>query len=583
VPGEDPLLTSRFAVAYVKGLQQIRYDEAKPDRPMQVAACCKHFVANSLEMWQNHSRHDFDAVVSAEDMRDYYLPPFIACVKEAGVAGIMCSYNAVNGIPSCVSEPLLKDLLRKDWGFDGYVTSDCGALTDIDTFHHYTRNPIQTAALAANATTNLNCGRVYKHFLPMALEQGFVTAATIRENLAKLVTVQMKLGLFDQPKSKGPFADLGIGEIDSLKHQSLALEAAEQSIVLLQNHASSGNQSTLPLSPGQRIAVIGPHSNASTAFLGNYHGWRCPSGNDEECMTTPFAAIAERNTGGTTVSALGCKIDGIFENIAEAVEVAKSADTIVLLVGLDNSQEEEGLDRIHTTLPGHQQQLVQAILAIGNPQTVLVLVNGGALSLGPYLRETPAIVEAAYGGQAAAEALARVLFGDSNPSGRLAATMYPPEYVDQMPLTDMGLRRGLGRTYMFYRGQAEFPFGHGLSYSNWTVDYEYSYEPGPNGGQLRLLAHVTNQGPWPGRQSLLLLAVRPNPKKQQARQKLVDYGGTAKMLEVGEQQTLFFSLDENPFEGNLGLVVLEPNGQRRSLGTWDNLTQGETSMLRKSL
>lgn len=581
VPGEDPLLTSRYAVQYVKGLQQKRIDDATSTQPMQLAACCKHFVANSLEKWKNYSRHEFDAVVSEEDLREYYYPPFVACVKEAGVAGIMCSYNALNGIPSCVNEPLLKDYLRDGLGFDGYVTSDCGAVYDVADYHHYTKDHVVSAALAVNASTNVNCGHAYQYFLNYALRLGMVTPEVISSNYRSLLTVQMKLGLFDQPKSKNPYAKLGADDIDTVEHQQLALEAAEQGIVLLQNKAT-GNTPVLPLQRNQRIAVVGPHSNATTAFKSNYFFRRCPPlggvNDGDSCILTPFAAISQANEGGTTVSARGCDVHG-KEDIAHAREVAASADAIVMMVGLDRSQEDEGLDRVETTLPGYQVELVHAMLELKNPRTVLVLVNGGSISLGPRLLKTQAIVQAGYGGQSASQALANVLFGVYNPSGRLAATMYPPEFVQQVPMTDMNLRTGIGRTYMFYRGEAEFSFGDGLSFSEWTVEYEYSYDPVPqegDGGKISLAATLTNKGPLAGRQSLLLFAIsskelHTRKANHQARQRLIDYAGTVQILNVGQAETLEFELGASSLAHGYDLVVLEPNGVRTKLGSWKDL------------
>ena len=592
VPGEDPLLTSRFAVQYVQGLQQVAWTyndkQALGASPplLQVAACCKHWIGNSLEKWHNVTRHDFNAQISLQDLRDYYQRPFWACVHQAGVTGIMCSYNAVNGIPSCVHDELLQQLLRNEWGFTGYITSDCGALQDVHETHHYTSNPIQSAALAVNATVNVNCGDVYSKYLPLALEQGHVAADTITQQFRTLLTVQMKLGLFNQPKNASIYGMLGYSDIDSPEHQQLALEAAEQSIVLLQNnHAASAPSFTgkkqssspvLPLSTGQTIAVIGPHVNATTALLSTYRGWRCPSGVDEDCIVTPLAAIAAANTGGTTVSALGCPVDGPPAQIDQARAVAATADVVILLMGLDIHQEDEGLDRVETTLPGYQVDLVQAILELNNPRTVLVLFNGGAIALGDLKDQVPAILQAGYGGQAAAQALARVLFGNYNPSGRLAATMYPPEFVHQIPLTDMGLRNGIGRTHMFYTGPVEFSFGHGLSYSGWSVYYECSYD-GRN-GQYTLWAIMTNQGPIVGRQSILLLAVRKSqhrnmdePATRTAQQRLIDYGVTDRILDVGAHDVLSFDLDVSSFSSDEFLVVLEPNGKSRNLGKWKEI------------
>lgn len=231
----------------------------------------------------------------------------------------------------------------------------------------------------------------------------------------------MRLGLFDNNKESHPYFQYDIDDIDTVEYQALALEAAHQSIVLLKNNGGT----TLPLQKGRKVAVIGPHFNATNVFLSNYHGARCTSGN-LDCIVTPLSAIKTANANGSTVRSMGCTVSSMDNNgIAQAVAVAKEADDVILMVGIDGSQENEGLDRYNTTLPGLQHELVRQIASLNNSTTTLVVISGGSMSLSSLRDMVPAIVWAGYGGERAAEALADVLYGAYNPSGKLAATWYP--------------------------------------------------------------------------------------------------------------------------------------------------------------
>ena len=312
----------------------------------------------------------------------------------------------------------------------------------------------------------------------------------------------MRLGLFDD-KAAQPYFALGIDDIDTQEHgSSRARPRCSRS-------CCSRTRAACPAAPGGKLAVVGPRAvrrtpagggergggaarikshdsivasraqNGTEVFLSNYHGSRCVDGDgpgpgdgaDFSCVPTPLATLARANAGGETAGALGCEVDSDVDDVAAAVAVAAAADAVVLMVGLDGSQEAEGTDRYATTLPGLQPKLVDAVLALRKP-TVLVLLNGGAMSLGAAKQAAPAIVEAFYGGEAGAQAIADVLFGEHNPSGKLAATMYPPEYVDEIALTEMSLTAGPGRTHMFYTGEPEFAFGSGLSYTRWELAWD---------------------------------------------------------------------------------------------------------------
>jgi beta-D-xylosidase 4 len=539
VPGEDPYLTSRYVSAFVNGLQ------GEGPR-LRVAAACKHFVANSLENWGEYTRHDFDAHVSQEDLFDYYFPPFRECVKQA--MGVMCSYNALNGKPTCTNQWLLQDILRNEWGFQGYVVSDCGALEDIVTGHHSAVDPIQASAMALNASVDLNCGDggYYPEGLLQAFKEKWVEESAVRNGFARLARVQFRLGLFD-PKDYYPDDDIGI--VGS--HSDLAMSAAQQSIVLLKNE---GN--LLPLRPKQTMAMIGPHIYANGALLGNYHGDRCSCAVDADaydCIQTPLEAIEELNLL-PVLAVKGCNIaSDDLDEIILATEAAREAAVVLLVVGLDQSQEREGVDRYETTLPGLQSKLIESVLQVASEKTILVIFHGGAVSLGDYVRtKTPAILSLPYGGQAASKALASVMFGDYNPTGKLAATMYPPSYVQKIPLTEMGLRGGGGydgRTHMYYDGPTEFPFGHGLSYSEWRLEWsghQLNRASGRSDGAWTVQVNITvyNTGPLAGSQNVLLFWQPSN--RTLTREKLLAFQGTGHLY-PGQHEALQFELQDIDF------------------------------------
>ena len=288
VPGEDPTLTSAYAAAFVTGLQGDRAP-ARPNGALTIAACCKHFLANSLESWHGHTRHNFDAKVPTRDLVDYYLPAFKSCIMEGRAQGVMCSYNAVNGVPMCANSKYLKDTLRGTWGFRGYVTSDCDAVGDVSApapgGHGYA-NATEGAALSLRAGTDMDCGdwgaHAYLKQLPAAVAAGLATEDDLDVALRRLTTIQMKLGLFDR-KDDQPLFQLGIGSVRKPEHTALALEGARQSITLLRN---AGGTLPLPLKLGgmgsmgegeeakasaiKTIAVLGPHMNAQRALVSNY-------------------------------------------------------------------------------------------------------------------------------------------------------------------------------------------------------------------------------------------------------------------------------------------------------------------------
>eukprot|EP01114_Cavostelium_apophysatum_P021552 TRINITY_DN755_c0_g1_i2.p1 TRINITY_DN755_c0_g1~~TRINITY_DN755_c0_g1_i2.p1 ORF type:complete len:740 (-),score=107.06 TRINITY_DN755_c0_g1_i2:56-2275(-) len=488
VPSEDPFITSQYVANFVKGMQ-----EGDDTRYLKTVATCKHYAAYSLENWHNVTRYEFNAVVSDSDLVETYLPAWEACIQIGGAKSIMCSYNAVNGIPTCASDFLLQTIVRDEWQFDGYVVSDCDAIDCIMNYHHYTSTPAETCAVAVKAGTDLNCGNFYSN-IPSALDSGLLNEADLAQSMRRLFTQRFALGLFD-PVEIQSYTKIGPDVVDSEAHRLLALEAARESIVLLQN-----DNNILPLSKGMKVAVIGPNSNVTETLLSNYHGARCLDGT-YDCVISPIQAIL--NMGVKATWNYGCSIDGTDDSgFDDAVQAAVNADVAVVFLGIDNSIEREGLDRVNITLPGVQDQLIQKIYA-AQKNIVVVLINGGAVAIKWISDNIPGIIEAFYPGENGAQAIAEVLFGDYNPGGKMPYTIYPAEFVDQISLEDMSMSDYPGRTYKYYSLEPIFPFGWGLSYTTFSILWENGTNEMTSEGQTYFRANVTNIGDRAGDEVVL--------------------------------------------------------------------------------
>lgn len=481
-PGEDPFLSGEYAVAFVRGLQgevpeeqhhkngSSSIENPQPTKFLKVSATCKHFSSYSQEV----PRHRNDAIVTKRDQLDTYFPAFEDCVKRGHVSSLMCSYNAVNGVPACADKALLTDLVRNQWGFDGYIVSDCGAVADIIYNHHYTQTPEQTCATTMNAGMDLNCGDFLATHAKKALDAGLLRKPVIHKALKNLFRVQMRLGMFE--KGGQPFANITSAMLDTSAHRQLALEAARQAVVLLKNE-----NATLPLNPGTfsgndvPLALIGPHFNASDVLLGNYQG--IPSH-----IVTPLEGIAKYTAHVT--HALGCKVSGEkVPDFEDADQVATSAAQVILFVGLDQTQEREEIDRTHLKLPGFQNELIELVLRKAKTPIVLVIISGGGVDLAAYKNhpKVGAIIYAGYLGQAGGQAIADVLFGAYNPSGKLTQTFYTDEFAQQVSIYDMNMRPtpetgNPGRTYRFLSNfdLAVYSVGGGLSYTEFQVEWQNS-------------------------------------------------------------------------------------------------------------
>lgn len=487
--GEDPYLTGRLGVAFIKGLQ------GNDEKYMKAAACAKHFAVHS---GPESERHSFDAVVSKKDLYETYLPAFKEAVKEAKVEAVMGAYNRTNGEPCCGSKTLLNDILREDWGFQGHVTSDCWAIKDFHEHHHVTSNALESIALALNNGCDLNCGNMYLN-AKLAYNEGLITEETIDKSVTRLMATRMKLGMFDDDE-KVPYASIPYEMNDCKEHRDFSRKVAEKTLVLLKNE-----NSILPLDKNKlkSIAVIGPNANSRDALIGNYFGTASK-------YVTVLEGIQQAVSPDTRVYySEGChlyrdKVGGLSmakDRFAEAVSVAERADVVIMCMGLDaNIEGEEGdasneyasEDKKHLNLPGVQQDLVEEIYKTGKP-IILVLLSGSALAVTWAEEHLPAIVQAWYPGQEGGNAIASMLFGDFSPAGRLPVTFY--KSTEELPdFRDYSMKN---RTYRYMTNEALYPFGYGLSYTK----FEYSdllignnnIQPGES---IVLKARVKNVGQY---------------------------------------------------------------------------------------
>jgi len=456
--GEDPYLTGAMGVEFVKGIQ------GNDPNYMLSMACAKHYAVHS---GPEADRHRFDALPSERDLYETYLPQFERVVREGKVAGVMSAYNALNGVPCSASSFLLDDLLRKQWGFEGYVVSDCDAIRDVwgRQQHHYVKTPEEAAAAAIKAGCDLCCGGDY-NALVRAVQQGLVTEKEIDQALSYTLWTRFRLGIFDPPE-KCQYSKIGINQNDTPEHRELALELARQSLVLLKNDG------ILPLvrSKLKRIAVIGPNGNSTSMLHGNYHGSASHpvsilNGIKQLCGTNIEVTFAQGSPITTKPGTAAWSAQDntttrpLPELTAEAISRATNADLIVYVGGITPAQEGEGFDRDSIELPAVQEKLVQALHATGKPM-VMVNCSGSAIALPWEAENLPAILQAWYPGEEGGRAVAEVLFGEVNPSGHLSMTFYRAT-ADLPSFTDYSMTN---RTYRYFSGKPLFAFGLGLSYT----------------------------------------------------------------------------------------------------------------------
>lgn len=484
--GEDPYLTSRLGESFVKGLQG-------DGSYLKTAACAKHFAVHS---GPEKERHHFDAKATRKDMWETYLPAFQACV-EAGVESVMGAYNRTNGEPCCANTYLMEEVLRGKWHFEGHYVSDCWAIKDFHENHKVTRNAEESAYLALEKGCDLNCGCTYREIMP-AYKKGDLPLSLIHRAAIRLFTTRFLLGMFD----KTEYDEIPYETIACKEHLALAKKAAEESIVLLKNDG------ILPLKKkkGMTIGVIGPNADSREALIGNYHG------TPPRYITVLEGIQDYLGEDGRVLYAQGCHLYKDREEalaqpddrISEAVSCAEHADVVVLCLGLDETLEgEEGDtgnsyasgDKLDLLLPPPQQRLLEAVAKTKKP-FIVCLLAGSAMDLNFADQEAAAILQAFYPGAEGGREVARLLFGEYSPSGKLPVTIYRD--LTEMPaFTDYTMR---GRTYRYLTKKPLYPFGYGLTYSDCVIDEiqpekEYTYEDAVKDG-IEIKVHVENRGSY---------------------------------------------------------------------------------------
>jgi len=452
--GEDPYLTTRLGIRFIKGLQG-------DGKYLKVAACSKHFAVHS---GPEALRHEFNAVANPKDMAETYLTAFEETVKEAEVESVMGAYNRVNGEPACGSETLLKKTLREKWGFRGHVVSDCWAVRDFHENHKVTDTAEESAALALKNGCDLNCGNTYLHML-QALKQGLVTEEQITTACERLFTTRYLLGLFDE---NCEYNRIPVTDADTDENDALALKAAEKSMVLLENDG------TLPLDPAKikTIAVIGPNADSIPALEGNYNGTSSRYVTFLEGIRAYCKARGIRvlySLGSHLFKDRTSNLAQADDRLAEAAMYAETADVTIACVGLDAGLEgEEGDtgneyfsgDKNDLLIPESQRKLLKT-LEKSAKKLVTVIAAGSSLNV----PEGNAKLFAWYPGQAGGTALAEILFGEKNPGGHLPLTFYK-DVKDLPAFEDYSMKN---RTYRYFTGDVLYPFGFGLSYTTWKV------------------------------------------------------------------------------------------------------------------
>lgn len=451
--GEDPYLTGELGKAFVDGIQG-------DGEYLKAAACAKHFAVHS---GPEAVRHKFDAKASKKDMRETYLPAFEKLVKDADVEGVMGAYNRTNGEPCCGSKTLMQDILRGEWGFDGYYVSDCWAVRDFHTNHMVTDTAEESAALALKTGCDVNCGNTYLHMMK-AYEQGLVSEEDITLAAERLFTTRFMLGLFDETE----YDKIGYDRIECKEHLALADRATAESVVLLKNDG------ILPLEKKKlkTVGVIGPNANSRAALIGNYHGtssrYITVLEGIQDCMGEDVRVYYSEGCHlfKDRVENLGLRQD----RISEAVAVAKNSDVVVLCLGLDETLEgEEGDtgnsyasgDKVDLLLPEVQRELLEAVVATGKP-VILVNMTGSAMDLRYAQEHCAAIVQAWYPGARGGRVVADILTGEISPSGKLPVTFYRD--TEELPdFEDYSMK---GRTYRYFTGEVLYPFGYGLTYGS---------------------------------------------------------------------------------------------------------------------
>ena len=526
--GEDPYLTSKMGLAVVRGLQGVGYNGEdlgiSPYR--KLLACAKHFAVHSGPEW---NRHTFNIEELPErDLWETYLPAFKTLVVQGKVAEVMCAYQRVYGEACCAHTRYEQQILRKEWGFDGLVTSDCGAIRDfLPERHNVARDGAEASAKAVLTGTDVECGSTYKN-LPEAVRRGDISESALDTSLRRLLVARFELGDFDDD-SLVAWTKIPEDVVACKEHKQLALDMARKSIVLLKN------DDILPLRKGHDIVVVGANATDSVMMWGNYSGF--PSHTVTAMEGIKRFAPNAKFIGGCGLTRNETTADSMLQKIGNTETVIFIGGISPKLEGEEMKVSEEGFkggDRTSIELPKAQRDMLNALKRAGK-NVVFVNCSGSAMALVPEQKSCAAIIQAWYGGEQGGEALAEVLFGQYNPSGKLPVTFY--RSTDDLPdFLDYTMKN---RTYRYFTGKALYPFGYGLSYTTFYIS-KPKYEDG------NLQVSVKNTGKVSGTETLQVY-VRNTADKEGPLKTLRGYKQVT--LTPGEQQTVSIDLPRESFEG----------------------------------
>lgn len=521
--GEDPFLTATMGTAFIKGLQ------GNDPNFLKTSATAKHFAVHS---GPEATRHTINVVVDEKDLRETYLYAFKKLV-DAGVESVMCAYNRVNSEPCCTGNTLLKNILRNEWKFKGHVVTDCWALDDVYLRHKSLSNSVETAAAAIKAGVNLDCSYLLQSDVIKAVQQNLLTKNEIDSALAGTLRTQVKLGFFDNPSSS-VYAKYGEDSVANSYHKMLARKTAQQAMVLLKN-----DKNLLPLDKNKyaEIAVVGPNAASIDALVGNYHGLSDKAVNFVEGIT---AAV---NAGTRVEYDLGCD----FSDTAHlgGLWMAGNADVAIAVIGLSPVYEGEegdaflsksGGDKSSLELPASQIAYMKALRKVGNKPIIAVICAGSAVDVSAIEPYADAIVYAWYPGEQGGNAFADILFGKVSPSGKLPLTFY--QSLNDIPdYSDYNMK---SRTYRYFNGKVQYPFGYGLSYT--SFDYSWNQQPGKINSlkdTITFSVNVKNTGAMDGDEVVQAYIQYPNFE----RMPLKELKGFKRVsVTKGDQQTIQFKI-----------------------------------------
>ena len=524
--GEDPYLTSKMGLAVVRGLQGPENSKYR-----KLLACAKHFAVHSGPEW---NRHSFDVQqLPARDLWETYLPAFKTLVQEGNVAEVMCAYQRIDGEPCCGNNRFEHQILREEWGYKGLITSDCWAIRDFydKGCHEVSKDAAEASATAVRAGTDLECGSAYKA-LPEAVKRGEITEKELDKSLKKLIMARIELGDFDND-SLVEWTRIPSSVVACKKHKQMALDMARQGTVLLKNNG------LLPLDKDAKIVVMGPNANDAEMMWGNYNG-------TPTATMTILDGIHNYQPEARFIRGCGHTRNSDSLRVSDIIYAVRDADIVVFAGGISPRLEGEemkvnevgfkGGDRTDIELPKIQRQLLAALHAAGK-KVVLVNCSGSAVALEPETSSCDAILQAWYGGEQGGTAVAEILFGDVNPSGKLPVTFY--KNTQQLP--DFEEYKMAGRTYRYMKEQPLFSFGYGLSYTT----FEFG-TPKYNAKKGVVTVEVANTGKRDGDEVVQVyikrIADTEGPNKTLKAFKRIS-------LKAGEKKVISIDFKRGNFEG----------------------------------